>query len=67
MRVQLHAWERGLKTGLYYLRTQAPAYPLPYGVGRIAAPAPAPVLSDDAGKAVDSGSVGEELCESCAA
>ncbi|RPD77255.1 ribonucleotide diphosphate reductase large subunit 1, partial [Lentinus tigrinus ALCF2SS1-7] len=34
-RIQVHAWRRGLKTGLYYLRTQAPAYALPYGVGKI--------------------------------
>ena len=31
-RLQFRAWERGLKTGLYYLRTRAPVYPLPYGV-----------------------------------
>ncbi|RPD52381.1 ribonucleotide reductase large subunit, partial [Lentinus tigrinus ALCF2SS1-6] len=31
-RIQLHGWRSGLKTGLYYLRTQAPAYALPYGV-----------------------------------
>ncbi len=35
MRIQLHAWRRGLKTGMYYLRTQAPTYPQPYGVGRM--------------------------------
>ncbi|KAI0715431.1 ribonucleotide reductase [Earliella scabrosa] len=31
-RMQFRAWERGLKTGVYYLRTRAPVYPLPYGV-----------------------------------
>ncbi|KAI0717705.1 ribonucleoside-diphosphate reductase large subunit [Cerioporus squamosus] len=33
--LQLHAWARGLKTGLYYLRTRAPAYPLAFGVDSI--------------------------------
>ncbi|RDX51351.1 putative ribonucleoside-diphosphate reductase large chain [Lentinus brumalis] len=31
--LQMHAWTRGLKTGLYYLRTQAPTYPRAFGVG----------------------------------
>lgn len=31
----MHAWKGGLKTGLYYLCTQAPAYPLPFGVGSL--------------------------------
>ena len=35
LRLQLHAWRRGLKTGIYYMRTRAPMYPLPYGVGAI--------------------------------
>ncbi|TFK90046.1 hypothetical protein K466DRAFT_574464 [Polyporus arcularius HHB13444] len=30
--LQLHAWARGLKTGVYYLRTQAPAFPLAFGL-----------------------------------
>ncbi len=39
--LQLHAWRRGLKTGLYYLRTRAPAYPLPFGVGTLPPPSTA--------------------------
>ncbi|TFK81335.1 ribonucleoside diphosphate reductase large subunit, rr1, partial [Polyporus arcularius HHB13444] len=40
--LQMHAWRRGLKTGLYYLRAQAPAYPLPFGVGSLPLPTGAP-------------------------
>ena len=32
MRIQMRAWELGLKTGIYYLRTRAPAFPLPFGL-----------------------------------
>ncbi|KAI0745888.1 ribonucleotide reductase [Earliella scabrosa] len=39
MNLQLRAWESGLKTGLYYLRTKAPSYPISYGLAR---PAPDP-------------------------
>ena len=28
----MRAWECGLKTGLYYLRTKALSFPLPYGI-----------------------------------
>ncbi|TFK78197.1 PFL-like glycyl radical enzyme [Polyporus arcularius HHB13444] len=31
--LQLRAWTQGLKTGIYYLRTHGPAYPLLFGVG----------------------------------
>ena len=32
MRLQNRAWEKGLKTGIYYLRTKPPASPIPYGL-----------------------------------
>ncbi|KAI0740316.1 ribonucleotide reductase [Earliella scabrosa] len=32
MRLQNWAWEKGLKTGIYYLRTKPPASPIPYGL-----------------------------------
>ena len=32
LKLQTRAWEQGLKTGVYYLRTKAPIYPLPYGM-----------------------------------
>ncbi|KAI0712985.1 ribonucleotide reductase [Cerioporus squamosus] len=33
LRIQLYAWRRGLKTGIYYLRTRPPAYLMPSVVG----------------------------------
>ncbi|KAI0709402.1 ribonucleoside diphosphate reductase large subunit, rr1 [Earliella scabrosa] len=43
MRLQNRAWERGLKTGVYYLRTKSPSSPIPYGViPHIPRHAPAP-------------------------
>ncbi|TFK80003.1 ribonucleoside-diphosphate reductase large subunit [Polyporus arcularius HHB13444] len=38
MCLQLHAWRRGLKTGVYYLRTKAPASMLSYGVAGMKVP-----------------------------
>ncbi|KAI0745595.1 ribonucleotide reductase [Earliella scabrosa] len=35
MHLQTRAWELGLKTGLYYLHTCAPAFPLPFGLDDI--------------------------------
>ncbi|KAI0708382.1 ribonucleotide reductase [Earliella scabrosa] len=32
LRLTHHAWTRGLKTGMYYLRTRAPTFPVPYGL-----------------------------------
>ncbi|RPD57993.1 PFL-like glycyl radical enzyme, partial [Lentinus tigrinus ALCF2SS1-6] len=35
LNLQMHTWSLGLKTGIYYLRTRAPVYPLPFGVGSV--------------------------------
>ncbi|KAI0723574.1 ribonucleotide reductase M1 subunit [Earliella scabrosa] len=32
LRLTHHAWTRGLKTGMYYLRMRAPSFPVPYGI-----------------------------------
>ena len=34
LEIQLYAWKHGLKTGMYYLRSTAPADPQPYGASR---------------------------------
>ncbi len=67
MRVQMHAWKRGLKTGLYYLRTQAPAYPLPYGVARKSGVDPLASISPDASATTYTEMVRQEGCETCSA
>ncbi|RPD53766.1 ribonucleotide reductase large subunit R1ii [Lentinus tigrinus ALCF2SS1-7] len=67
LRVQLHAWRRGLKTGVYYLRTQAPAYPLPYGVGKMVTDAAATGVND-VGKIGDNvNAINIATCENCSA
>ncbi|RDX47464.1 alpha subunit of ribonucleoside-diphosphate reductase [Lentinus brumalis] len=61
--LQMHAWKRGLKTGLYYLRTQAPAYPLPFGVGAL--PSTSLPGGPDRPPAVFSRPTGAPVCDSC--
>ena len=64
--LQLHAWNRGLKTGLYYLRTRAPAYPLPYGVGSLPSLPHKGKMREKTATAHEDNN-GPPPCESCAA
>ncbi|KAI0750148.1 ribonucleotide reductase [Daedaleopsis nitida] len=41
--LQERAWQRHLKTGIYYLRCRPPTFPLPYGVGSTQAIPSAPM------------------------
>lgn len=61
--LQLHAWARGLKTGMYYLRTQAPAYPLPFGIAPLPRPTANSFLPEDGGAGTIQPDAAE--CDSC--
>ncbi|RPD64428.1 alpha subunit of ribonucleoside diphosphate reductase [Lentinus tigrinus ALCF2SS1-7] len=66
--LQIYAWSLGLKTGLYYLRTQAPTYPVPFGVTPLPNPnRAATVATEQSTKAPPKDPSPPVSCEACSA
>ena len=64
--MHFHSWRRGLKTGMYYLRTRAAADAIKFTVDQQSLAAKAQRDAQDAPKA-DAGPGKQEECLSCGA
>lgn len=74
--IHIGAWDRGLKTGMYYLRREPKAHPVQYttrgglSVNAVETPAPAAAVSESSEKTVVAGPACAKdalSCESCSA
>ncbi len=67
--LHFYAWQRGLKTGMYYLRTRPAADAIKFTVdtSRLRQPAPIEITTDDAVLVGKTCSLDDPTCESCSA
>jgi ribonucleotide reductase alpha subunit len=67
--LHFYAWQRGLKTGMYYLRTRPAADAIKFTVdtSRLRQPASIEITTDDAVLVGKTCSLDDPTCESCSA